>query len=95
MFNDLTSEEREMIKKNIEAFKIKIHWELDNSDDDVLIFGNNRVSTTAGDMRKVMFKLACMIDQMAMQTGKNRKFILHGIKDMFKMVDIAKQNTEE
>ena len=93
--NDLTEEEKKYIKDNIEKFKIKIHWELDHSDDDVLIFGNNRISTTVGDMRKVMFKMACMIDQMAMQTGKNRKFILHGIKEMFKMVDIAKQNTEE
>lgn len=95
MFNDLTSEEREMIKKNIEAFKIKIHWELDNSDDDVLIFGNNRVSTTAGDMRKVMFKLACMIDQMSIQSGHSRKSVLKGIKEAFKLVDIAKSNTEE
>ncbi len=89
--NELTEEEKKYIKDNIEKFKIKIHWELDHSDDDVLIFGNSRISTSVGDMRQVLFKLAIMIDQMSMQTGKNRKFLLRGIKEMFKMVDVAKQ----
>jgi len=90
--NELTEEEEKYIKDNIEKFKIKIHWELDHyTDDHVLIFGNDRISSTTGDIRHVMFKLACMIDQIATQSGKNRKFILHGIKDMFKMVDVAKQ----
>ena len=93
--NELTEEEKKIIKDNIEKFKIKIHWELDNSDDDVLIFGNNRVATATGDMRKVLFKLACIIDQMSIQSGHSRKSVLKGIKEAFKLVDIAKSNTEE
>lgn len=95
MINDLTAEEKEMIKKNIEAFKVKIHWELDNSDDDVLIFGNNRISTTTGDMRKVLFKLAIMLDQMGEQSGLGRKAIYKELKSYFKLVDMAKANKED
>ena len=96
MFDDLTKEQEEMIKKNIEAFKIKIHWELDNyNDDHILIFGNDRIATTSGDMRMVVFRLACMIDQMSEQSGMKRKEIVKGIKECFKMVDYAKENRED
>lgn len=94
MLDDFTEEQREEIKKNIESFKIKIHWELDHSDDDVLIFGNNRISTTVGDLRKVLFKLAIIIDQISMQTGKNRKGILKDLKQIFRLVDVAKAREE-
>ena len=94
MFDDFTEEQKKEIKKNIESFKIKIHWELDHSDDDVLIFGNNRISTSVGDLRKVLFKLAIIIDQISMQTGKNRKGILKDLKQIFRLVDVAKAREE-
>ena len=95
MLDDLTEEQKEMIKKSIEGFKEKIYWELQNNETNVLIFGNDRISSTTGDMRLVMFKLACMIDQMSMQSGKNRKDILRGIREMFKMVDYAKKENQK
>ena len=95
MLDDLTEEQKEMIKKSIEGFKEKIYWELQNNETNVLIFGNDRISSTTGDMRLVMFKLACMIDKMSMQSGKNRKDILRGIREMFKMVDYAKKENQK
>ena len=87
MKNELTDEEKELNKKQIEGFKEKIYWELQNYDTEVLVFGNDRIASCCGDINQVVFKLACMVDQLHRQTGIKRKELLRGIKEMFKAID--------
>ena len=83
----LTDEEKEINKKQIEGFKEKIYWELQNNDTDVLVFGNSRIASCCGEINEVVYKLACMVDQLHRQTGIKRKELIRGIKEMCKAID--------
>lgn len=89
--NELTDEEKEMNKKQIEGFKEKIYWELQNYDTNVLVFGNDRIASCCGDINDVVFKIACMIEQLHKQSGIRRKELLKGIKEMLRTLDNVKK----
>lgn len=77
--------DKEKMKKQMEGFKQKIYFELQNNTSEVLIFGNDRFSSTCGEMDKVMFKFASMIIQIAQQTGYSENRLLKDIKSMIKI----------
>lgn len=74
----------EEVKKQMEGFKQKIYFELQNHTNEVLVFGNDRVSTTCGELEMVVSKLASMIMQISKQSGIKEKEILKTIKEIIR-----------
>lgn len=78
--------DKKELKKQIEAFKTKIYFELENHTDNVLVFGNDRISTSCGDINLVLLKLSHIIMQISKQSGYKEKELLRGMKDMIKAI---------
>ena len=77
--------DKEKMKKEMEGFKQKIYFELQNNTTEVLIFGNDKFSSTCGELEKIMFKLASMIMQISKQTGYSENRLLKDMKSMIKL----------
>jgi hypothetical protein len=82
--------DKEKMKKQMEGFKQKIYFELQNHTSEVLIFGNDNISTACGELPLIMFKLASLIMQLSQQSDLSEKKILKGIKEM---IDLYKKES--
>lgn len=81
-------EDKEKLKKEIEKFKIKVYHELEHNTSEVLIFGNDNISTMCGDINLIIFKIASMFMQLSKQSGISEKELIKGMQKMIKMYKI-------